>query len=134
MRTREKKQKHCKYCNKPIPNRNVYCNNTCQVNYQRDKYITEWKQGKQNGRRGKILLLSRHLMWYLRERSNNECEMCGWSAANQYTGNVPLEVDHIDGDASNNKEENLRLICPNCHSLTPTFRNTGGRSSARVRK
>ncbi len=42
---------------------------------------------------------------------------------NPVTGKVPLEIDHIDGDSENNKEENLRLICPNCHSLTPSFRN-----------
>ena len=133
MRSREKKQKNCKCCNEPIPNRNVYCNNTCQSVYQRNKYIAEWKQGKHRGSRGKNLLLSKHLEWYLRDRSNNECEICGWNEINQYTSRVPLEVDHIDGDASNNKEENLRLICPNCHSLTPTFRNIGARSSARVR-
>lgn len=35
---------------------------------------------------------------------------------------IPLEVDHIDGNHSNNNLSNLRLLCPNCHSLTPTFR------------
>ena len=39
------------------------------------------------------------------------------------TGHVPLEIDHIDGDAENNIETNLRVLCPNCHSLTPHFRN-----------
>lgn len=40
----------------------------------------------------------------------------------QYTGTLPLEVEHIDGDATNNSEENLTLLCPNCHSLTRTYR------------
>lgn len=31
-------------------------------------------------------------------------------------------LDHIDGDCSNNKRENLRLICPNCDSQTSTFK------------
>lgn len=35
---------------------------------------------------------------------------------------IPLELDHIDGDNTNNKLANLRLLCPNCHSLTPTYR------------
>jgi hypothetical protein len=35
---------------------------------------------------------------------------------------VPLELDHIDGDRDNNAIENLRLLCHNCHALTPTFR------------
>ena len=32
---------------------------------------------------------------------------------------IPLEMDHIDGDSDNNVEENLRLVCPNCHALSP---------------
>ena len=40
---------------------------------------------------------------------------------NEFTGKIPLEVHHIDGDCTNNKEENLQLLCPNCHSLTENF-------------
>lgn len=32
-----------------------------------------------------------------------------------------LQVDHIDGDPLNNELTNLRLLCPNCHSQTPTY-------------
>lgn len=35
---------------------------------------------------------------------------------------IPLELDHIDGNHSNNTLSNLRLLCPNCHTLTPTYR------------
>ena len=35
---------------------------------------------------------------------------------------IPLELDHIDGDSYNSIIENLRFLCPNCHSLTPTYR------------
>jgi len=37
---------------------------------------------------------------------------------------IPLELDHIDGNSSNNILSNLRLLCPNCHSLTPTYRRS----------
>ena len=47
--------------------------------------------------------------------------MCGWAEINLITGTVPLVADHIDGNLRNNKENNLRLICPNCDSLTTTY-------------
>jgi hypothetical protein len=43
---------------------------------------------------------------------------------------IPLELDHIDGDRTNNLLSNLRLLCPNCHALTPTYR---GRNIGRWR-
>lgn len=35
---------------------------------------------------------------------------------------IPLELDHINGNNKDNCFENLRLLCPNCHALTPTYR------------
>lgn len=53
----------------------------------------------------------------------NECSSCGlleWSAQ-WITKNLSLHLDHIDGNPVNNQLQNLRLLCPNCHSLTETF-------------
>jgi hypothetical protein len=50
-----------------------------------------------------------------------ECEMCGW-AKSSLDGRIPLELDHINGDHHDNRLINLRILCPNCHSLQPTHR------------
>jgi hypothetical protein len=48
------------------------------------------------------------------------CSSCGLT---EWLGkSIPLELDHIDGDNENNGIENLRIVCPNCHALTPTYR------------
>lgn len=49
------------------------------------------------------------------------CELCDW-AKKAIDGRIPLELDHINGDRHDNRLENLRILCPNCHSLQPTHR------------
>ncbi len=50
-----------------------------------------------------------------------ECELCGWAQLS-VDGRIPVELDHINGDHSDNRLENLRILCPNCHSLQLTHR------------
>jgi hypothetical protein len=50
-----------------------------------------------------------------------ECEVCG---IDEYNGeHISLELNHIDGESSNHSLDNLQLVCPNCHSQTPTYRS-----------
>ena len=57
---------------------------------------------------------------------------------NIYTNTIPLEIEHIDGNYRNNKEENLIVLCPNCHSLTSTYKganlNNGRKSTKKYSK
>lgn len=51
----------------------------------------------------------------------NKCEICGVDSWNDKV--LECELDHIDGNKNNHKLENLRILCPNCHSQTHTFRS-----------
>ena len=73
----------------------------------------------------------------LLEECNHACSQCGYNKTRD-NGKSILEIDHIDGDHTNNSHNNLRVLCPNCHALTPNFRNWGRKSrqktSKRIRK
>ncbi len=55
----------------------------------------------------------------LKERGCS-CESCGLHTWMDKP--IPLELEHVDGNNRNNSKDNLKLLCPNCHALTPTWR------------
>lgn len=59
-----------------------------------------------------------------------KCSSCGLTS--WLGGRLPLELDHIDGNRDNNNLPNLRLLCPNCHALTPTYRGKNISKKVRV--
>ncbi|MBZ0285472.1 MAG: HNH endonuclease [Anaerolineae bacterium] len=59
-----------------------------------------------------------------------QCGICGISEWMEAP--IRLELDHIDGNADNNNLDNLRVLCPNCHSQTDTYKGANaGKNSAR---
>lgn len=124
---------YCVNCGKELSGRRKgkkFCSNKCQSEFKNKEYIERWLSGEVDGIIGKYGI-SQHIRGYLFKKNNNKCQICGWGEINPHTGNVPLEVHHIDGDYTNNSEENLQLLCPNCHSLTETYKNSNknGRKS-----
>lgn len=112
----------CLNCNKElVKHQTKYCCLDCQNEYIYKQYIDRWQNGLEDGMRGE-LQISNHIEKYLRNKFNNQCTQCGWHKINPYTNKIPLEVEHKDGNYKNNQEENLDLLCPSCHALTPTYK------------
>ncbi len=73
---------------------------------------------------GKVKMRSYNLRTRLIQEGykENKCEDCG---INEWNGKaLVLELDHKNGDHDDNRLENLQILCPNCHSQTPTFRRS----------
>jgi len=92
-----------------------YCSVACQAAERKQKI----KERIENGSKKE-----RHQQYrtYMFSIHGESCMLCGWSQRNVVTNKVPLELDHIDGNSANNSLANLRLICPNCSSLQPTYK------------
>jgi hypothetical protein len=61
-------------------------------------------------------LLRRLVREGLKEARCESCQRACWRGFD-----IPLELDHVNGDPTDNRVENLRVLCPNCHALTPTY-------------
>lgn len=118
----------CLNCGKefksPPSSKAKFCCSKCSGEYVHKQNIKKWKLGELSGTSN--YSCSDYVRRYLFEKYNSKCQRCGWGEVNPFTKLVPLQVHHIDGDSTNNLENNLQLLCPNCHSLTDNYgsRNT----------
>lgn len=129
----KEKTKCCLNCGIKLKDpRNVFCCEKCHKEKMQKDWVERWKRGEENGIIGEYGI-SKRLKRYFLEKYDNKCQLCGWSETNQYTNSIPLELHHIDGDYANNQEDNLQLLCPNCHSLTQTYKSAN-KSGRKTRK
>jgi len=95
-----------------------YCSLRCQFDEEYRRRVELLERGDYPPSECSSGFLRRYLVAKYAER----CSLCNWEGRNPVTGRVTIEVEHIDGDWRNNRPENLTLLCPNCHSLTPAYR------------
>lgn len=114
----ERLRSKCLQCDKPLERvRYKYCSNACQHQHQFRLRIQRYEAGEYQTN-----TCNRFIRRYLVQRFGEKCTRCGWAERHPITGNIPIEVEHVDGNWRNNEPSNLTLLCPNCHSLTPTYR------------
>lgn len=124
----------CLRCGGRIVNsrrRSKYCTNQCYVEWRYESKVAAWMDDPTLG--GNWWGVNGFVRRWLGEQHGECCWECGWSIVNVVTGRVPVQVDHVDGNPYNHACDNLRLLCPNCHSLTPTFGNLNN-GSGRVER
>lgn len=123
---KKKKPATCRVCSvdfeySPSQSLGFYCSNQC-VGKAR---LAETAQRFLRGEITERATLKR----FVTERDSYRCKPCNLT---EWQGKpLSLQLDHTDGNPSNNNPENLRLICPNCHSQTPHF---GARNKGKGRK
>lgn len=127
--SRPKTVKQCAYCRgiKTGP-AGLFCSVTCHHAYLFDEWYAKFISGESVDRTSRVL---RKLVL---RRDGYVCACC---RNTEWKGQeIPLELEHIDGDSGNNLCSNLKMLCPNCHALTPTYKNKNkgrGRHSRRER-
>lgn len=134
------------------------CCETCSHKYSSSKRTEEWRIEMQENEPKKWLEYRRNMSIKAQERNRNRPKIsmkkkpfellcweskrerileeqgckCGKCNLSEWMGVlITFEVDHIDGDNKNDSRENLIGLCPNCHSITPTWR---GRNIAERKK
>ena len=129
------RQKKCLFCNDELKKdykktrQRKFCSNNCQAQSKRFEIFKIIESGD-------TTLASKNYKNYLIHKYGAKCMECGWNKKNTISNTIPIELEHIDGNSENNDLKNLKILCPNCHSLTPTYKalNVGnGRHKRKMR-
>lgn len=125
-----KKDRLCIHCNINTlkSHQKYFCCNKCNSEYKHFEAYKKFLKNNNEYCTGKYT--AKNFKDFFLKEQNNKCAICNsdpiWNDKE-----LIFVLDHIDGDASNNKRKNLRLICPNCDSQTDTFKSKNKNSKRR---
>lgn len=122
-------QKKCKQCNEAINNSNISSYYKTYKNEMRHEQYYKYFLNHPEAFNKPNYTPKRFKYDFIKEQQGY-CAICGCEQIHNGKKLV-FVLDHIDGDASNNKRENLRCICPNCDSQTDTFKSKNKNSTRR---
>lgn len=151
--------RYCKHCGTAIPfekRRNTFCGHSCRASFHnrgtarnqknsrvcqcgnpkklQNKYCQECSD-KRVYQRPKSLEDVRDVVAikrFLIEQRGHRCQDCGLTEWKEKP--IPLELHHVNGDTDENTEENLQLLCPNCHAFTDHYKGANkGKDGERQR-
>ena len=123
----------CKNCGKEFETKDcdrIFCCNQCHADFTKQETVKRWLSGEQFGS-GKNFKLPVGIREYVYNRAGYKCEKCGFEGYNRKTGKTILQIHHIDGDSSNCSENNLQVLCPNCHAMTENYMGLNRNKSTR---
>lgn len=127
-RKRKSEDRKCLACQGLLKHwQDGFCCQHCHQEYRYRIFVSQWLAGTINVSVCRGMRVSGAIKRYCLERAGGKCERCGWHEVNPFTGRIPIQTHHKDGDSENNKPDNIEILCPSCHALTETFgsRNRG---------